>query len=145
MDIRIENLEADLAKLTRRLIAKGKKGHDEAIRIVREVTEKTQEEAILRVPVDEGFAEKSIESHVEGGRHVDEVEGSVFVPANSPAADYMIWLHEGDYKLGKKSKEKQAVVGPKMGRKFIERALEENKEPLGLYIQKEIVEFLERD
>ena len=45
------------------------------------------------------------------------------VPRNSPAGDYAYWLHEGRYKLGRKSRAK----GSGVGRKFIQRAIDDNE------------------
>ncbi len=38
--------------------------------------------------------------------------------------DYLLFLHEGDYQLGKQSVEKQKTTQYRVGRKFLERAFE---------------------
>jgi len=53
---------------------------------------------------------------------------TVFVPVNSPAAPYAVWLHEGQYQLGENSQAKQGKTGCAVGPKYITRGIEDNKE-----------------
>lgn len=78
-----------------------------------------------RTPVQEGHLTASITGEVV--RNNRSWAATVFVPVNSPASTYAIWLHEGNYNLGKNSIAKQGKSGCAVGPKYITRAIEENK------------------
>jgi hypothetical protein len=132
----------DIQKMTKKLDDLGRAGAKEAFDIVDAVTDKTMEESINRAPIDEGFLVESHEKKVEKSTVASEVEGHVFIPTNSPASDYALYMHEGRYKLGAKSQEKQAGSEVVVGRKFLQRALTENAKKFQLYIFKKLKEFL---
>jgi hypothetical protein len=94
------------------------------------------EEAVKRAPIDEGNLQHSLQAktEIEPGK----VEAVVFIPANSPAADYALHMHEGVYNLGPVSQQKQASQGEMVGRKYLERALAENEERLTRMIGEEL-------
>lgn len=77
-------------------------------------------EAKDRAPLKEGVLTMSIESDVQGNAVV------VRVPANSPAAEYAVPMHESEYNLGDKSLKKQGKWGVEVGRKYITRAIDDN-------------------
>ncbi len=79
-----------------------------------------------RTPVKEGNLTGSITGNVE--EYKSSFAATVFVPVNSPAAVYAIWLHEGDYQPGENSLAKQAKTGCEVGPKYITRAIEDNRE-----------------
>jgi len=96
------------------------------VNIIKEATDKLLEESVDRAPIDEGNLVASHERVIEDKGK--EVVGHVFIPANSPAAKYAMYMHEKHYSLGVKSLKKQDAVKVKVGRKFMERALFENKD-----------------
>ena len=103
--------------------------------IITVVTDKLLEETQKRTPIDEGILTASIERKVVmDGQYMDDVTGYVYIPYNSGAADYAVVRHEEDYKLGAKSIAKQAATGVTVGKKYIERALEENTAAFSTYI-----------
>jgi len=121
------------------------KGFDDvANTTVKDITHKLVEETVKRVPVDEGFLEKSIESSFRENSFLHPAEGVVYIPTNSPASDYALFMHEMIYKLGKRSQSKQNA-NPKVavGRKYLERAFSENSRAFGIYIIKKFKEFIE--
>lgn len=109
--------------------------------IVRAVIDKLHDESTKRMPIDEGFLVASEQTSVNetlGGK----VEGHVFIPANSPASDYALPMHEHHYNLGIGSLAKQAGQKELVGRKYMERAFVENKAKFETYIQLKIKEYL---
>lgn len=89
-----------------------------------------------RAPFKEGHLKASIKGDVQ----VDgkKVAACIYVPLNSPASQYAVKMHEGQYKLGEKSVAVQNKVGKTVGRKYITRAIEDCKEK----IQTVLVKFL---
>ena len=79
-----------------------------------------------RTPVREGHLTASITG--EFIQLEKSWAATVFVPLNSPAAPYAVWLHEGQYNLGDNSLAKQKKTGCFVGSKYITRAIEENRE-----------------
>ena len=49
------------------------------------------------------------------------------IAAKAPSSHYAIPMHEGFYQLGENSREKQRKVNVMVGRKFITRAIDENR------------------
>lgn len=123
---------SEVQKLVTRLDSLGSRAVREAREIVSDATDKLQEETIARVPIDEGFLQRSVEKKVTGGT-VSAVTGTVYIPTNAPASDYAMYMHEGEYELGEISRQKQAK-NPKIhvGRKYMERALTENMRQFNL-------------
>ena len=79
----------------------------------------------LRTPVDEGNLTADIAMRVvEYQRSMATV---LFIPSNAPSSQYAIRMHEGQYNLGENSQEKQRKVNVIVGRKFITRAIDDNR------------------
>lgn len=142
MQIKIDpKFHKEIAGFVDRVNTMGGKALDECYDIVRVLTDKVQEEAVKRAPVDEGFLEKSIEKKMMKGKFSDEISGVVYIPSNAPASQYAWYMHELTYKLGARSQAKQAASKVVVGRKYIQRALDENVKALTLYIVKRLREF----
>ena len=75
-----------------------------------------QRESRRRAPYRDGDLERSIE-YKTGRNYVD-----IMVPMNSPAGRYAKVMHDGEYKLGEKSRRK----GGDIGRLYIKRAISDN-------------------
>lgn len=97
-----------------------------AAKAMRDVKNLLVLEVKKRTPVREGHLTASITGKVV--EHNKSWAATVFVPLNSPASPYAVWLHEGDYKLGANSQAKQGKTGCTVGPKYITRAIEENRE-----------------
>lgn len=114
---------------------KAKNAQAAAKSIVSTVIGKLLSETTRRTPIDEGALTASVEKRVEvKGQFASDVTGYVFVPVNSPAADYAVVMHEGTYNLGEKSLAKQQAQGVTVGPKYMERAFEENRAAFEAYI-----------
>ncbi len=137
------NMERDIQKMLSKLEGVKEDMTKEGTKIITVLVDKLMAEAIERAPVDEGFLEKSFKKEIVKAAMLSQVEGSVFIPANAPASDYALMMHEDTYKLGKKSKKKDAAVKADVGRKYLERALSENERAYGLYIFKKLKELLD--
>lgn len=83
-----------------------------------------EREAKLRVPVDTGMLTACIRREIVS--HAHGVAAVIYVPENSPGAQYAIAMHENQYRLGRNSQEKQRKVGVPVGRKYITRAMYDN-------------------
>lgn len=116
--------------------------HETAIDIITNCTNQLLQESVNRTPIDEGFLIASQVTKVEHGASAKAVTGSVYIPANSPASNYALPLHEGHYNLGEKSQQKQSESTVAVGRKFLERALYENIDEFRTYILKKLKEKL---
>jgi len=79
----------------------------------------------LRTPVDEGNLTSDISMQVV--QYQKSFAAVLFIPSNAPSAQYAIRMHEGQYNLGENSQEKQRKVNVIVGRKFITRAIDENR------------------
>jgi hypothetical protein len=114
-----------------------------ALEVVTVTTDKLMEESMKRAPVDEGMLEASHEREVTQGETADETVGYVYIPSNAPASDYAMYMHENEYNLGERSQRKQDdnpnVI---VGRKYLERALNDNVKAFGLYIVKKFRELI---
>jgi hypothetical protein len=120
-----------------------KEVHAEAVDMMTEATDKLEEEVVKRMPVDEGFLEKSVKKKITKGKLVREVMGRVYIAVNSAAADYAMYMHEMKYNLGARSKAKQdASPDVTVGRKYMARALSENARAFGLFFVKKLKEIL---
>lgn len=82
-----------------------------------------------RKPHVPGNLEKSIDYRFDKKNEV-----SFFVDSSSPAGKYAEFIHDGNYELGVNSKKKGGKVGPK----FIERAIDDNKKKILRIINKYI-------
>lgn len=99
--------------------------------------EKIQDLARKYAPVDEGNLEESVKI----AKEVDILNSRrskfyVYIDENQPAKDgktvgfYALRMHEGDYRLGKGSQAKAVSSGLLVGRKFLERAMEDMEEEI---------------
>lgn len=79
----------------------------------------------LRTPVDEGNLTADIAMDVV--RNEKSLSAVLYIPSNAPSSPYAIKMHEGFYRLGDNSLEKQRKVNAIVGRKFITRAIDENR------------------
>lgn len=113
-----------------------------AVKCVTMLAQKIEEEAVKRAPIDTGDLQRSITHSVEPGTFDSKVKGAVFIPANSPASAYAMYMHEGIYNLGAASAAKQASSSVMVGRKYLERALAENEEAVKAAIQAAVKEAL---
>lgn len=82
-------------------------------------------------PVDEGNLEDAHKtSHDSGGirgglRVLVYIDKDVAAKGGKYVGDYAAFTHEGNYKLGDRSKEKASRLGVTVGRKYLQRALDE--------------------
>lgn len=89
-----------------------------------------------RTPVDEGHLTASITNETVEYRKSSAMV--IYVPSNAPSAEYAIAMHENEYNLGADSLKKQEKTGKKVGKKYITRALDENRERIVKIIKKEM-------
>lgn len=73
-------------------------------------------------PFREGFLTADITQTC--GLDGKSMYAAVYIPSNAPSASYALEMHEGFYRLGKKSEAKAAKLGTDVGRRFISRPLE---------------------
>lgn len=132
----------DIEKMIKRLYEAEEDAFQKCVDIMRVLVEKLKAEAIKRVPVDLGGLEKSFSTKIIEAATKDSVVGEVFIATNALAADYAIFMHEMEYELGLKSQEKQDASDVDVGRKYLERALDENEKAFGLYIYKKLKQYL---
>ena len=93
-------------------------------------------EAKERAPVDEGMLTADISNKtVEYSKSFAAV---VYVPSNTPSANYAIPMHENNYILGENSAAKQKKVSVTVGKKFITRALDDNRKKIVKIIADEV-------
>lgn len=101
---------------------------------------KLEAESIKRAPIDEGHLQNSHRHKVE--QNGNRTTAIAYIPTNSPASDYAIYMHEGNYTLGPVSMQKQGAVGVKVGRKYLERALMEEQDKIISIIAQELKRHL---
>ena len=87
-------------------------------------------------PVDEGFLTGEISNLTVNYRR--SYAAVIYIPGNGQSAQYAIAMHEGFYRIGAKSTNKQSKVGKVVGRKFITRALDNNITVIGEIIRREM-------
>ena len=98
-----------------------------------DVARELEKGAKARAPIDEGLLVKySIASQVV--EYKKSFAAVVYVPVNSPASDYAIPMHEHTYSLGAKSQAKQSDVKCVVGRRYLSRAVEEQKPRLAAVV-----------
>lgn len=89
-----------------------------------------------RTPVDEGHLTASITNETVAYEKSHAMV--IYVPSNSPAAEYAVAMHENNYNIGADSIAKQAKTGKIVGKKYISRALDENRDRIVKIIKKEM-------
>ena len=118
----------------RKLVRTGGKTNQRALIEVRKGAEDIKDLAVKMAPVDAGNLENAIkvdqgsERGLNGRKIVTVyVDESVSIPGRpgKTVGDYAVLMHEGRYKLGKKSQDKDDNQQEKVGPKYIERAAEE--------------------
>lgn len=101
-----------------------KQTNDDMGDVMREVRDRARE----YVPLDHGNMEAAIKVTSENRRRRWVVYVDTTMPDDTgkfTVGAYLRFLHEGQYNLGEKSKEKAAELGVEVGPKFIERAFKE--------------------
>lgn len=93
-------------------------------------------EAKERSPVDEGFLTADITNKTIENQK--SFSAAIYIPSNATSADYAIEMHEGQYMPGEKSQKKAQKTGKAVGRKFITRAIDENREDVKEIIKSEL-------
>lgn len=83
-------------------------------------------EAKDRSPIDEGHLTGDIINKTE--TVPSGAAAVIFVPVNAASASYAVRMHEGLYELGPGSLAKQGRTGKTVGRKFIVRAIDDNRD-----------------
>lgn len=105
-----------------------------ALRALRRGARKMRDQAVDNAPVDLGTLEDAIKTEEERG-YRGRVQIRLFVDESTPVpgrtnktvASYAVRMHEGVYNLGPKSLQKQsAISGAVVGRKYLERAVDEH-------------------
>lgn len=98
---------------------------------IRQGAEDIKDLAVMQAPVDEGNLENAIKVEIDRSGIRGRVQAYVFVDGDEDAGDgkkveeYANLMHEGVYQLGPRSQIKNAAVGGGVGRKFLERAVDE--------------------
>lgn len=93
-------------------------------------------EAKDRAPVDEGFLTADISNKTV--QYKKSFAAVVYVPSNATSAEYAVSMHENTYQLGKNSMAKQRKVSVPVGRKFITRALDDNRKNISDILLQEL-------
>jgi len=120
-----------ISKTMRRLVRVEKKTNRRALAAVRRNAKLIQKRAIEYAPVDEGFLEDAIRiGEVRGGKN--RFEFLIGVDTNKLGPSYTqrgfrydIAMHEGSYRLGIKSAEKEAFSGKNVGPGYLSRAFKD--------------------
>ena len=82
-------------------------------------------------PQDDGFLTADVSN--ETVEYKESFAAVIYIPSNGNSAQYAIPMHENEYSLGAKSRDKQRKVGKPVGKKFIVRAMDGNaKDILGI-------------
>ncbi len=140
IEIRIDGFGKGIEELTLRLLLKASKIQNGAKIIVRRVTSELKNESKKRAPLDEGDLEKAHAVHLEGKGI--ETKGTVFIRETDPVKFYAVAMHEDFYNLGSLSRQKQSNQSETVGRKYLERAFNDNKAKWAAYIEKELRRLL---
>jgi len=111
----------------------------EVAKLLNDIADKALEEVVLRVPFLTGALQNSVDAE---HANINDLTSSVYISANAPAGKYALKMHEAFYNLGEKSIQKQTKTGVQVGRKYMDRALQENEDKFALYFLEGIREFL---
>jgi len=144
MEIKFDasGFEKDIEAAVKKMQEAGAAMNEGATKIIETLTDQIHHESIKRMPIDEGFLVASEKTKIEKAFLIKEISGHIYFPANSPASDYALPMHEHTYNLGKASQIKQAGQAEIVGRKFLERAWLENLTVIRAYIRMELKELL---
>lgn len=122
----LSGFESRLKRMMGIVEALGPRFDKEVYRLVERITKKLQKESIRRSPFDTGDLESSIKAEVFRADYAGNISGYVFVPYDAPAVEYAVSMHESFYNLRLRSIEKEHRAGVIIGRKYIERAFDDN-------------------
>jgi HK97 gp10 family phage protein len=120
----IDNLLTNLSQVGERAV----RGVSDEIK---QGAEDIKDLAKLQAPIDEGNLEDAIKVDVDRSgvkgriQAFVYVDGSVTTDDGKAVEDYAMQMHEGTYNLGPRSQAKDSAVGGGVGRKFLERAVDE--------------------
>ena len=109
----------------RRIQAAARANGAAAMKAMQDVGHYLRGQVQLRTPVDEGNLTADIAMRVV--EYQQSLATVLFIPSNAPSSQYAVKMHEGFYRLGDNSIEKQRKVQAIVGRKFITRAIDENR------------------
>lgn len=144
MGLIVKNLKAIKARLAR----SENKVMDGSLRALRAMGELVAKEARLNAPVDTGELEDAITTIEERTRNSRGQFGQVTIKVGVDVSklkledhkgyDYSIAMHDGVYKLGPLSQEKQDSQGNIVGYKYLERALRDNEKKVRDAVQRAV-------
>lgn len=118
---RLRRIEDRTTQRQLRRLKKGAKDITQTAKNYAPVDQGNLEEAITAVATREGTFKNRIEFLIG-------VDKSKLGPGKNPGGfDYDVEMHEGHYKLGERSKEKQERLGVIVGAKYLERALQDHE------------------
>lgn len=96
------------------------------------------EDAIKVAPGEKrGRAYASFHVGVDESHAVPERPGKV-------VGDYALEMHEGDYELGDRSQAKAARLGVEVGRKYLERAMDDLRRPVVEFVTQVLADVVKR-
>ena len=108
-----------------------------SVKIMEGVKNLAMQESRLNAPVDEGHLTHDITGTVK--ENDKSVSAVIYVPHGASSSEYAVAMHENYYNLGKHSKEKQEKdPAHTVGRKYITRAIEDNREEIKKQIEEEL-------
>lgn len=127
MAVTVSGVEALLTKLSQT----GERAVRGVSEEIKEGAKDIQDLARLQAPVDEGNLEDAIKVEVDRSGINGRIQAYVYVDSDHEAdegktvGDYAPRMHEGTYNLGPRSRIKQSAAGVVVGRKFLERAVDD--------------------
>lgn len=120
----VQNLQSRISNVSERASRGAREGMEAAAEAIKDLAKQY-------APVDEGSLEESIKvAKAEDSDFRNRIAYTVYVDENEPSprggvvGNYAVWIHEGNYNLGKKSQEKAMETGMYVGRKFLEYAVD---------------------
>lgn len=87
-------------------------------------------------PQDDGFLTADVSNRTVD--YKNSFAAVIFIPSNAPSAQYAVEMHEGNYNLGKNSIAKQHRIGKPVGRRYISRAIEGNRQKIMKIIERRL-------
>lgn len=93
-------------------------------------------EAKDRAPLKDGFLTGDITNKTIENKK--SFSAAIYIPSNTTSSEYAIAMHEGVYDLGERSENKQKKTGKLVGRKFITRAIDDNRGDIVKIIEHEL-------
>lgn len=127
MAITVSGVDSLLAKLSQT----GERAVRGVSEEIKEGAKDIQDLARLQAPVDEGNLEDAIKVEVDRSGINGRIQAYVYVDSDQDTGDgrtvgeYSNYMHEGTYNLGPRSQIKQSAAGVVVGRKFLERAVDD--------------------